>query len=35
MALLDWKLQQKALLEINRVLKPNGKLVLTEGALDG
>ena len=35
MALLDWNLQQKALLEINRVLKPSGKLVLMEGTLDG
>jgi ubiquinone/menaquinone biosynthesis C-methylase UbiE len=35
MALLDWDLQQKALLEINRVLKPNATLVLMEGTLDG
>jgi ubiquinone/menaquinone biosynthesis C-methylase UbiE len=35
MALLDWDLQQKALLEINRVLKSKGKLILMEGTLDG
>jgi ubiquinone/menaquinone biosynthesis C-methylase UbiE len=35
MALLEWDLQQKALLEIRRVLKPNAKLVLMEGTLDG
>lgn len=35
MALLNWELQQKALIEINRVLKPNGRLVLMEGTLDG
>jgi ubiquinone/menaquinone biosynthesis C-methylase UbiE len=35
MALLDWELQQKALIEIHRVLKPNGRLVLMEGTLDG
>jgi ubiquinone/menaquinone biosynthesis C-methylase UbiE len=35
MALLDWELQQKALLEIHRVLKPNGRLVLMEGTFDG
>jgi ubiquinone/menaquinone biosynthesis C-methylase UbiE len=35
MALLDWELQQRALLEIHRVLKPNGRLVLMEGTFDG
>ena len=35
MALLDWDLQQKALLEIRRVLKPHGVLVLMEGTFEG
>ncbi|MEA2393140.1 MAG: hypothetical protein QOJ82_1031 [Solirubrobacteraceae bacterium] len=35
MALLDWDLQQQALLEIRRVLKPGGTLVLMEGTLEG
>jgi ubiquinone/menaquinone biosynthesis C-methylase UbiE len=35
MALLDWDLQQKALIEIARVLKPGGMLVLMEGTFDG
>jgi ubiquinone/menaquinone biosynthesis C-methylase UbiE len=35
MALLDWELQQKALVEIARVLKPGGTLVLMEGTIDG
>ena len=35
MALLDWELQQRALLEIHRVLKPGGTLVLMEGTFDG
>lgn len=35
MALLDWELQQKALLEIHRVLRPGGTLVLLEGTFDG
>lgn len=35
MALLDWELQKKALVEINRVLKPGGILVLMEGTFDG
>lgn len=35
MALLDWKLQKRALVEIHRVLKPGGVLVLMEGTLDG
>jgi len=35
MALLDWKIQQKALIEIHRVLKKGGKLVLMEGTFDG
>jgi ubiquinone/menaquinone biosynthesis C-methylase UbiE len=35
MALLDWNKQQAALLEIARVLKPGGVLVLMEGTFDG
>lgn len=35
MALLDWELQKRALIEIHRVLKPGGVLVLTEGTFDG
>jgi ubiquinone/menaquinone biosynthesis C-methylase UbiE len=35
MALLDWELQQKALVEIHRVLKPGGFFVMMEGTLDG
>jgi ubiquinone/menaquinone biosynthesis C-methylase UbiE len=35
MALLDWNLQKEALVEINRVLKPGGVLVLMEGTFDG
>jgi ubiquinone/menaquinone biosynthesis C-methylase UbiE len=35
MALLDWDLQQKGLLEIHRVLRPGGTLVLLEGTFDG
>ncbi|OHB69189.1 MAG: hypothetical protein A2V70_02120 [Planctomycetes bacterium RBG_13_63_9] len=35
MALLDWKLQQDALVDIHRVLKPGGRLVLMEGTIDG
>jgi ubiquinone/menaquinone biosynthesis C-methylase UbiE len=35
MALLDWNKQQQALLEIARVLKPGGLLVLMEGTFDG
>ena len=35
MALLDWELQKKALLEIHRVLKPGGNLVLMEGTFEG
>ena len=35
MALLDWEKQQSSLLEIARVLKPGGMLVLMEGTLDG
>lgn len=35
MALLDWNLQKNALLEISRVLKPGGLLVLMEGTFEG
>jgi ubiquinone/menaquinone biosynthesis C-methylase UbiE len=35
MALLDWDLQQQALIELHRVLKPGGTLVLMEGTFDG
>jgi ubiquinone/menaquinone biosynthesis C-methylase UbiE len=35
MALLDWELQQTALVEIHRVLRPGGTLVLLEGTFDG
>jgi 27-O-demethylrifamycin SV methyltransferase len=35
MALLDWELQKKALVEIFRVLKPGGMLILMEGTFDG
>jgi len=35
MALLDWELQKKALLEIHRALKPGGTLVLMEGTFEG
>ncbi len=35
MALLDWDLQQKALLEIKRVLVPGGVYVMAEGTVDG
>lgn len=35
MALLDWELQQKALVEICRVLKPGGLYVMMEGTFDG
>ncbi len=35
MALLDWEKQKSALVEIARVLKPGGILVLMEGTLDG
>lgn len=35
MALLDWELQKKALLEIRRVLKAGGTLVLMEGTFEG
>jgi ubiquinone/menaquinone biosynthesis C-methylase UbiE len=35
MALLDWNLQQKALLELHRILKPGGRLVLFEGTFQG
>ena len=35
MALLEWELQQAALVEIHRVLRPGGTLVLLEGTFDG
>jgi len=35
MALLDWDLQKKALVEVHRILKPGGVLVLMEGTLEG
>lgn len=35
MALLDWEPQKKALLEVHRVLKPGGLLVLMEGTMEG
>jgi ubiquinone/menaquinone biosynthesis C-methylase UbiE len=35
MALLDWELQKRALLEIHRVLQPGGQLVMMEGSFDG
>ena len=35
MALLDWDLQKKALIEIHRVLKPGGLYVMMEGTFDG
>lgn len=35
MALLDWELQKQALIELRRVLRPGGTLVLLEGTLDG
>jgi ubiquinone/menaquinone biosynthesis C-methylase UbiE len=35
MALLDWERQKSALVEVHRVLKPRGLLVLMEGTFDG
>jgi ubiquinone/menaquinone biosynthesis C-methylase UbiE len=35
MALLEWERQQQALLDIHRVLRPGGVLVLMEGTLEG
>lgn len=35
MALLDWDLQKKSLVEIHRVLKPGGVYVMMEGTFDG
>jgi ubiquinone/menaquinone biosynthesis C-methylase UbiE len=35
MALLEWEPQKTALLEIHRVLRPGGVLVLMEGTIDG
>jgi ubiquinone/menaquinone biosynthesis C-methylase UbiE len=35
MALLDWERQQRALLDIHRVLKPGGIYVMMEGTFDG
>lgn len=35
MALLDWELQKKALVEIHRVLRPGGLCVMMEGTFEG
>jgi len=35
MALLEWERQKSALVEIHRVLKPGGQLILMEGTFDG
>jgi ubiquinone/menaquinone biosynthesis C-methylase UbiE len=35
MAVLDWELQKRALVEIHRVLKSGGQLVMMEGTFDG
>jgi ubiquinone/menaquinone biosynthesis C-methylase UbiE len=35
MALLDWERQKQALVEVHRVLKPGGQLILMEGTFDG
>ena len=35
MALLEWELQQQALQEVHRILKPGGTLVLMEGTFEG
>lgn len=35
MALLDWESQKKAIMEIYRVLKPNGVFIMMEGTFDG
>jgi ubiquinone/menaquinone biosynthesis C-methylase UbiE len=35
MALLDWGLQKKAMVEINRVMKPGGVFVMMEGTFQG
>ena len=35
MALLDWERQKRALVEIARVLRPKGVLVLMEGTEEG
>jgi ubiquinone/menaquinone biosynthesis C-methylase UbiE len=35
MALLDWELQKKAIVEIHRVLKPGGIFVMMEGTFEG
>lgn len=35
MALLDWEKQKQALIDIKRVLRPGGRLVLMEGTIDG
>lgn len=35
MALLDWERQKKALVEVHRILKPGGQLILMEGTFDG
>jgi ubiquinone/menaquinone biosynthesis C-methylase UbiE len=35
MALLDWERQKKALVEVHRILKRGGQLILMEGTFDG
>jgi ubiquinone/menaquinone biosynthesis C-methylase UbiE len=35
MALLEWERQKRALVEIHRILKPGGRLILMEGTFDG
>jgi ubiquinone/menaquinone biosynthesis C-methylase UbiE len=35
MALLNWDLQKEAFLELHRILKPGGKLILFEGTFQG
>jgi len=35
MALLEWERQRRALVEVHRVLKPGGQLILMEGTFEG